>query len=91
MRRISAVGAAIAVAGFLAVGVPTVANAASCHFYAFNPWTKASSWSIHGSAYGVKKSRVCKRAKRRCLKRLRRAWNKGEFQSYRCEKMVQAQ
>jgi hypothetical protein len=68
-------------------GVPTPASAANCWFVAFNPWTGDLARSIDGYAGGVKKSGACRRAERRCNRKLRRAWNKGQAQSYGCRNM----
>ena len=65
-------------------GVTTPASAANCWFVAFNPWTGDLARSIDGYASGIKKSGACRRAERRCNRKLRRAWNKGQAQSYGC-------
>jgi hypothetical protein len=65
-------------------GVATPASAANCWFVAFDPWSREMARSIDGYASGIKKSGACRRAERRCNRKLRQAWNKGQARSYGC-------
>lgn len=65
-------------------GLATPASAANCWFVAFDPWSREMARSIDGYASGIKKSGACRRAERRCNRKLRQAWNKGQAQSYGC-------
>lgn len=71
----------------LNVGVTTSADAARCTYFAFNPWTNDVSSSIRGSAIGAG---ACRRAKRRCVRKLRSAWSNGQAQQFGCVKEGQA-
>jgi hypothetical protein len=90
MRYAHVVGIAVVLAGVLTISATTSANAKSCHYFAFNPWDQSSSWEVSGDAYGSNMRRLCDRAERRCLRRLRREWKKGKFQNFRCVRLEQA-
>ncbi len=91
MRRVLVVGIAAALAAIvLSTGTIRSADAAWCGFQAHSPLLGKFHSSIKGEAHAVKKSRACKRAKRRCIRKLRRAWSKGQAQTFGCIKLVQA-
>jgi hypothetical protein len=62
------------------------ANAKDCWYQGVNSFTqpKTISSDIKGHGIGLKMSRACKRAKRHCLTKLRRAWKKGKAQHFAC-------
>jgi hypothetical protein len=60
------------------------ANAKSCWFQGFNPFSKDISEKIKGHGYAMKQSNACNRAKRECLRKLRKAWKEGKAQQYGC-------
>jgi hypothetical protein len=62
------------------------ATAASCLYVAFNPFTQQLSDDIHGRSIGTQKG-ACRRAKRYCLNKLRRAWKKGKAQQFACKRV----
>jgi len=63
------------------------AAAKDCWYQGFNPFTHAISSDIKGHGHAIKESRACKRAKRHCLNKLRRAWKKGKAQQFACRKI----
>ena len=71
--------AAFAVAGTLVVAVaastePAEAGRKSCEFRAFDRFSRVSIPGIKGNAKALKRSWACNRAKRRCQRKLRKAW-----------------
>ena len=91
MRRILMLGTAAACAAILVTaGMTRPAEAAQCTFAAFSPLQGKFHSSIEGHAFAVKKKNACKRAKRRCIRKLRRAWDKGQAQSFGCIELGQA-
>lgn len=89
MKRIFIAGCAAAALLF-AAGMTSPAAAAQCTFTAFSPLQGKFHSSIEGHAFAVKKKNACKRAKRRCIRKLRRAWNNGQAQSFGCIELGQA-
>jgi hypothetical protein len=68
----------------LTTSMITAAHAKSCWFQGFNPFSKDISEKIKGHGYAIKQSNACNRAKRECLRKLRKAWKKGKAQQYAC-------
>jgi hypothetical protein len=64
----------------------TPADAKDCWYQGFNPFTKAISSDIKGHGVGTAKG-ACRRAKRKCLRKLRKAWAKGKAQQFGCRKI----
>lgn len=62
------------------------ATAASCLYVAINPFTQQISDDIRGRSVGTQKG-ACRRAKRYCLNKLRRAWKKGKAQQFACKRV----
>jgi hypothetical protein len=62
------------------------ATAASCLYVAINPITQQISDDIRGRSVGTQKG-ACRRAKRYCLNKLRRAWKKGKAQQFACKRV----
>lgn len=91
MRRLATLTIAAACAGILVTaGMTGPADAAQCTFRAFSPLQGKFHSSIEGHAFAVKKKNACKRAERRCIRKLRRAWDKGRAQSFGCRELGQA-
>jgi hypothetical protein len=78
---------AAAPAVLLTIPVTTSAHAKDCWFQGFNPFSGAISSDIKGHGIGIKESNACKRAKRKCLNKLRKAWKKGKAQQFACRKI----
>lgn len=90
MKRMSIAGWAAAAALLFAAATTHPAAAAQCTFTAFSPLQGKFHSSIEGHAFAVKKKNACKRAKRRCIRKLRRAWNDGRAQGFGCVELGQA-
>jgi hypothetical protein len=78
--------AAGAVAALLTGSMTGPATAASCLYVAINPFTQQISVDIRGRSVGTQKG-ACRRAKRYCLNKLRRAWKKGKAQQFACKRI----
>jgi hypothetical protein len=63
------------------------ATAKSCLYVAFNPFTQQLSDDIAGRSVGITQKGACRRAKRYCLNKLRRAWKKGKAQQFACKRV----
>ena len=62
------------------------ATAKSCLYVAINPFTQQISDDIRARSVGTQKG-ACRRAKRYCLNKLRRAWKKGKAQQFMCKRV----
>ena len=90
MKPLSVAAAAAALSAVLqTAGMTTPASAAWCGYHAYSPLLGKVHSGIQGNAYAARKSTSCKRAERRCIRKLRRAWNRGEAQSYGCIRIEQ--
>jgi hypothetical protein len=89
MRLIFTPRAALAVIALVIGAGTSPASAASCHFLAESAWG-GPNIGIYGSASVGTKKATCRRAKRRCLRKLMRAWKEGKAQGYACVEMRQA-
>lgn len=79
--------AAAALSALLLVPLGTApAHAMWCTYSGHNPFTGQWDDSISGTAVGISEKRVCKRAKKRCVRDLRRAWNKGRANGFGCKR-----
>jgi hypothetical protein len=75
-----------AAAVLLTAPMTTPANAGKCWYAAVNPFSQKVSNDITGIGRGVWLSNACERAKSKCLRKLRKAWNKGKAQQFACVK-----
>jgi hypothetical protein len=71
----------------LTASMTTLAEAKWCVFAAVNPFTKKISSDINGAGTGLEKG-ACRRAERRCLRKLRKAWKKGKAQQFACKRLT---
>jgi hypothetical protein len=62
------------------------ATAASCLYVAINPFTQKISDDIRARSVGTQKG-ACRRAKRWCLNKLRKAWKDGKAQQFACKRI----
>ena len=70
----------------LVAPMTTSADAKDCWYQAFNPFTHEISSDIKGHGVGTEKG-ACRRAKRKCLRKLRHAWDKGKAQQFACRRI----
>jgi hypothetical protein len=75
-----------AAAALLTGSLTGPATAASCLYVAINPFTQKVSDDIRGRSVGTQKG-ACRRAKRYCLNKLKRAWKKGKAQQFACKRV----
>jgi hypothetical protein len=73
-------------ASLLTATITTPAAAKDCWYQAVNPFTHEISSDIKGHGVGTEKG-ACRRAKRKCLRKLRHAWNKGKAQQFACRRI----
>jgi len=79
--------AAIAAALSFSSG-PAEAGRKSCLYQAYDRFAKRTVHQIKGHATAVKQSWACNRARRRCLRDLRKAWDRGMAQRAGCVRFV---
>ena len=78
--------------GFAAAGalllsiVSTPGHAKECWYQGYNRFTQHTSLEIKGHGVGTQKG-ACRRAQRKCLNKLRRAWKHGKAQQYACTRV----
>jgi hypothetical protein len=80
---IAVIGAAL---GYNAA--PAEAGRKSCLYQAFDRFANRTVNQISGHATAAKQSWACNRARRRCLRELRKAWDRGMAQRAGCVRFV---
>lgn len=78
----------IAVVGAALSYNPAPAQAATCLYQAFDRFANRTVHQIKGEGRAARTSRACKRARRRCLRALRKAWDRGMAQRAGCVRFV---
>jgi hypothetical protein len=65
----------------------TTTRADACLFVGIDPVTKEISSGVHSRGFGVNESGACRRAERKCLRKLKAAWNNTKVQQFTCKRI----
>jgi hypothetical protein len=82
------VGIAVVGAALSYNPAPAEAGRKSCLYQAYDRFAKRTVHQIKGHATAARQSWACNRARRRCLRDLRKAWDRGMAQRAGCVRFV---